>query len=85
MIIGGQGLTNIILNSVELINLRTNHTTSFGTLSFPVRGIVGGFINGFPFYCGGISSVVSLENRCYKFDQSWKQVTLVYVCFVKIC
>ena len=76
IIFGGSGPPGA-LNSVELLNLRTNQSTSFGTLTNPTRNHVGGILNGFPFYCGGDSTIASPENSCFKFDQSWKKVILI--------
>jgi hypothetical protein len=67
----------VCLTSVDLFNLRTNQSTSFGTLTNPVGVHTGGFINGYPFYCGGQPSHPGTpENSCYKFDQSWKKVII---------
>ena len=45
MIAGGGGPIGIIFDSVELFNLQTNQTSSFGTLNYPVALHVGGFLN----------------------------------------
>jgi hypothetical protein len=75
----GTGVSN--LNSVELFNLRTNQSSSFGILNNPVSRHVGGLMNGTPFYCGGDSTLASPEGSCFKFNLSWKKVIIISYCY----
>jgi hypothetical protein len=69
MIFGGHGVSSA-LDSVELFNLQTNQPTEFVKMSNKVTLATGGFMNGYPFYCGGEPGLDS----CYKFEQSWQKV-----------
>jgi len=40
-----------------------------------VKLSIGGAFNGVPLFCGG-KTLTSFENRCYKYDKSWKPVIL---------
>ncbi len=77
MIFGGVNNSGS-LDSVEMFNLHTKQSSSFGILKSPVTVHVGGIFDGIPFYCGGGLSLASAVDSCYKFDQSWKKVIILY-------
>ena len=73
MILGGDNSASMF-DSVELFNIQTHQSCSFGTMPYAATALVGGALNGVPVLCGGKTNAGTFENRCFKYDKSWKQV-----------
>jgi hypothetical protein len=79
LILGGSSWDTGIMDSVELFNVQTQESCSFGTLPAPTRSAVGGIFNGLPVYCGGQTNNVFAETSCYKYQNSWNPVN-IFLC-----
>ena len=66
-----------VVKSFELFNVKTHQSCIFGTLPYGVSNPVGGVLNGFPVFCGGVQSNLTVHlSNCYKYQESWLPVII---------